>query len=57
MKALESHARSGRILSVRRALLCLAAGAIAGLLVAVWAVELSTRLGVAHRLASGRRRD
>jgi uncharacterized membrane protein len=45
MKALASHVRSGRILSARRALLCLSAGAIAGLLVAVWAVELGPIVG------------
>jgi uncharacterized membrane protein len=45
MKALESHARSGRILSARRALLCLAFGAIAGLVVAVWAPELGPIVG------------
>ena len=45
MKALESRTRSGRILSTRRALLCLAAGSIAGLLVAVWAVELGPIVG------------
>jgi uncharacterized membrane protein len=45
MKALESHAPSGRILSARRALLCLAGGAIAGLLVAVWAMELGPIVG------------
>src|SRR4051794_29521541 len=45
MKALASHVRSGRILSARRALVCLSAGAIAGLLVAVWAVELGPIVG------------
>jgi uncharacterized membrane protein len=42
MKSLENHAGSGRILSARRALLCLGAGAVAGLLTsAVWTVELA----------------
>ena len=45
MKALESHARPGRILSARRALLCLAGGGIAGLVVAVWAAELGPIVG------------
>jgi len=45
MKTLESHARSGRILSARRALLCLAGGAIAGLVVATWALALGPIVG------------
>ena len=45
MKALESHAPSGRILSARRALLCLAVGAIAGLVAAAWALELGPVVG------------
>src|ERR1700760_1938977 len=45
MKALESQARSGRILSARRALLCLGVGAIAGTLAAVWALELGPIVG------------
>ena len=45
MKVLASQAESGRILSVRRALLCLAAGTSAGLLVTVWAVELGPIVG------------
>ncbi len=41
MRALESHVGSGRILSARRALLCLAAGAAAGLATAaLWNFEL-----------------
>lgn len=41
MKALESHVGSGRILSARRALLCLVAGAVAGLVAsAFWTFEL-----------------
>src|SRR6187402_1462604 len=46
MKALESHAQSGRILSARRALLCLAGGAAAGLLMALaWTLELAPIAG------------
>jgi uncharacterized membrane protein len=46
MKALESRARSGRILSARRALLCLAGGAAAGLVTAiVWTLELGPLVG------------
>lgn len=45
MKALESHARSGRILSARRAFLCLGTGAVAGLLTAVRASELGPIVG------------
>jgi uncharacterized membrane protein len=46
MKALESQVRSGRILSARRALLCLAGGAAAGLVTAiVWTVELGPIVG------------
>lgn len=45
MKALESRTRSGRILSARRALLCLTAGVVAGLLVALWAAELGPIVG------------
>ena len=46
MKALESRVRSGRILSTRRALLCLAAGAVAGFAAAlVWTLELGLILG------------
>jgi uncharacterized membrane protein len=46
MKAFESHARSGRILSARRALLCLAGGAAAGLLTAtLWTPELGPIVG------------
>jgi uncharacterized membrane protein len=42
MKAVESYARSGRILSARRAFLCLASGAVAGLLVAIaWTLVLA----------------
>jgi len=42
MKALEAHVRSGRILSARRALLCLGAGAASGLLTwSVWTFELA----------------
>ena len=42
MKSLESHVESGRVLSARRALLCLGAGAAAGLLTSVvWTVELA----------------
>jgi uncharacterized membrane protein len=46
MKALASRVRSGRILSTRRALLCLAVGAAAGLVTALlWTVELGLIVG------------
>jgi uncharacterized membrane protein len=46
MKTLESRVGSGRILSARRALMCLAAGAAGGLLTAnVWTLELGPIVG------------
>jgi uncharacterized membrane protein len=46
MKALESQAGSGRILSTRRALLCLSVGAAAGLVTAmVWDLDLGPIVG------------
>lgn len=46
MKALESRVRSGRILSARRALLCLAAGVAVGLVAgSVWGPELGSTVG------------
>ena len=45
VKQLESRVRSGRILSARRALLCLAAGVVAGLLTATCGPELGPIVG------------
>ena len=45
MKAVEQHAQSGRILSARRALVCLAGGATAGLVAALRAVDLGLMVG------------